>query len=366
MRLLSPSLQLKAKVIAMQYTKNHIADMKLAYAIGTFDGEDAKSFMIGVEKEGPIKRFALDGTEMETVAEGPGGVMTIAQVPGRSDQFMATCEFFSPNYGGDTAHIRVYTRAADGSWSSNKLCDLPYVHRFGLLKGADGTLYVIACTIKGACREIKNDWQTPGAVWVAPLTEPAESYSDEHQLELTELSAAQLQNHGFWYAPDRSYALVSTAAGVFRYVPPATPGAKWDVACLIVQPTSDICVADFDGDGSEEILTFSEFHGDTLRIWHVGDNPDTYTCVWEDAEKRNFWHAIWSGALAGTPCAVVGNRKDGRDLYRVYHDGSTYQLEQIDHDFGPANCWVVEDGGTQRIVAANRETNEVALYTVQA
>lgn len=113
----------------MQYAKKVIASMPKAYAIGMFEGADAKSFVIGVEKDGPIRRFALDGTPMETVTEGPGGVMTIAQVPGRDDQLLATCEFFSPNYGSDTAHIVCYTRAADGSWSSTKLCDLPYVHR---------------------------------------------------------------------------------------------------------------------------------------------------------------------------------------------------------------------------------------------
>lgn len=347
----------------MNYEKKAIAEMKLAYAIGTFDGDDAKSFLIGVEKEGPIRRFALNGDAMETVAEGPGGVMTITQVPGRSDQFMATCEFFSPNFGGDTAHIRVYTRAQDGSWASNKLCDLPYVHRFGLLKGADGTLYVLACTIKGACRKIKNDWQTPGAVLAAPLTQAAETYGDEQPLELECLAPAQVQNHGFWYAPDRSFALVSTAAGVFRYTPPAKPGEAWGVQCLIVQPTSDICVADFDGDGQDEILTFSAFHGDTLRIFHATDQEDVYSCVWEDEQKHNFLHAIWSGELGGKPCAVIGNRKDGRDLMRVYFDGD-YKLEAIDHDFGPANCWVIEDAGVQRIISANRETNEVALYTV--
>lgn len=348
----------------MNYSKKVIAEMNLAYAIGTFDGADAKSFLVGVEKQGPIRRFALDGEPMETVSEGPGGVMTITQVPGRDDQFMATCEFFSPNFGGDTAHIRTYTRAADGSWSSSKLCDLPYVHRFGLLKGADGTTWVIACTIKGACRRIKNDWQTPGAVWAGRLDEAGEAYDDQHQLPLVCLAGGQVQNHGFWYAPDRSYALVSTAAGVFRYVPPATADGEWDVKCLIVNPTSDICVGDFDGDGVEEILTISKFHGDTLSVWHATDDEDVYTCVWTDPERRNFLHAIWSGELAGKPCAVVGNRKEGRDLLRVHFVDGEYAVEQIDHDRGPANCWVINDGDEQRIIAANRETNEVALYTV--
>lgn len=351
----------------MKYEKHAIAEMPLAYAIGTYDGPDARSFLIGVEKEGPIRRFALDGSAMETVTEGPGGVMTITQVPGRDDQIMATCEFFSPNFGGDTAHIRTYTRAADGSWSSTKLCDLPYVHRFGLLYGADGALYVIACTIKGACRKVKNDWQTPGAVYVAELDAPAESYGDDNQLKLTALASCQLQNHGFWYAPDRSYAIVSTAAGVFRFTPPAERGGAWDVRCLIVQPTSDICVADLDGDGKDEIVTISAFHGDTLSVWHETDVEDAYSCVWIAPDKYEFLHAIWSGELGGKPCAIIGNRKGDRDLMRLYRCCEGYQIEVIDHDHGPANCWVYTDeAGNEEIIAANRETNEVAIYDVYA
>lgn len=344
----------------MQYSKKVIASMPKAYAIGMFEGADARSFVIGVEKDGPIRRFALDGTPMETVAEGPGGVMTIAQVPGRDDQLLATSEFFSPNYGGDTAGIVSYTRAADGTWSAHRICDLPYVHRFGLLTGADGQLWLIACTIKGACRQVKNDWLTPGAVYVAKLGGSLETET----VELAELSGCQLQNHGFWYAPDHSYALVSTAAGVFRYVPPATADGTWSVSCLIVQPTSDICVADFDGDGHDEILTLSAFHGDTLAVWHEGETEDTYVKVWEDPEKRDFLHAIWSGEIYGEKCAVIGNRKAGRDLLRVHYADGSYQLETIDHDRGPANCWVFTDGDACRVIAANRETDEVALYDV--
>ncbi|HIY50394.1 MAG TPA: hypothetical protein IAA43_00435 [Candidatus Olsenella avicola] len=344
----------------MQYSKKVIASMPKAYAIGMFEGEDARSFVIGVEKDGPIRRFALDGTPMETVTEGPGGVMTITQVPGRKDQLLATSEFFSPNYGGDTAGIVSYTRAADGTWSSHRICDLPYVHRFGVLVGADGQLWLIACTIKGACRKIKNDWLTPGAVYVAKLGDSLETET----VELTELSGCQLQNHGFWTNEDHTLALVSTAAGVFRYVPPATADGEWSVSCLIVQPTSDICVADFDGDGKDEILTLSAFHGDTLSVWHEGDTEDIYKKVWEDPEKRDFLHAIWSGTIADEPCAVIGNRKAGRDLFRVHFADGTYQLEMIDHDRGPANCWVFTDGDTTRIIAANRETDEVALYDV--
>ncbi|MGL5173583.1 MAG: hypothetical protein ACRC75_06995, partial [Olsenella sp.] len=69
-----------------------------------------------------------------------------------------------------------------------------------------------------------------------------------------------------------------------------------------------------------------------------------------------FLHAIWSGTIEGERCALVGNRKEGRDLLRLTFVGGTYQVD------GLANCWAFSDGGHDHIIAANRETNEVALY----
>ena len=76
------------------------------YVVHTYSGyENAvktsiEKFVTGRGMEDMILRIEVP---METVTEGPGGVMTITQVPGRKDQLLATSEFFSPNYGGDTA-----------------------------------------------------------------------------------------------------------------------------------------------------------------------------------------------------------------------------------------------------------------------
>lgn len=351
----------------MKYTKKVIAaDMAKPYAIGMLHGDDFDGFVVATEKEGPIRRFRLDGTAEGDVCDGPGGVMTVMQAPGRSDQLMATYKFFSPNFGADDAKIVTYTRQADGPWRRSILCDLPYAHRFGVLKGTDGQDWLVACTIKSACRAFRDDWKAPGAVYVARLPERLEQFDGDNQLELTRLANCQLQNHGFYTAPDRSFALIGTAAGVFRYVPPARDGAGWQITCLIVDPTSDMTPVDLDGDGRDEIVTISRFHGDTLSVWHETEHEGQYEKVWEDPQRRGFLHAIWAGELAGSPCAVMGNRRGGRDLLRVYWEDGAYGVEVIDHDCGPANVWVFEEGGSSHIISANRETDEVALYTVLA
>lgn len=346
----------------MQYQKQVIAtDMPKCYAIGMFDGRDGRGFLVGVEKEGPTRRFSLDGSQVDVPAEGPGGVMTITQVPGRDDQFLSTTEFYSPNCGGNDARISSYTLTPNGSWACRTLCDLPYVHRFGIVFGADGTMWLLACSIKSACA-YKEDWRFPGRVFGAPLVESLESYDEDYQLELTELSDNQLKNHGFYLPSDRSFALVSTNDGVFRYVAPEKVGEPWGIERILKEPTSDIALVDFDGDGRDELLTLSPFHGETLSVWHL-DDAGEYQLAWRDPVERPFLHAIWGGRLCGEPCAIVGHRKGERDLLRVFFDAEKgYQLELIDHDRGPTNVWVYNDGTTDRIIAANRETDEVALY----
>lgn len=348
----------------MKFTKKVLANMQLCYAIAMLNAEDQDSFLIGVEKEGPCRRFALDGSPLETVCEGPGGVMTMLQMPGRKDQFLSTQEFYSPNCGGDDARIVTCTKQQDGSWKVETLCDLPYVHRFGIVKGADGKYWLLACTIKSAC-EYKEDWRFPGKVYAAPLTEDLSQYNSSNQLELTVLRDEQLKNHGFYTSPDQSFALVSTQDGVFQYTPPSSKNGEWDICCILQKPVSDIAQVDFDRDGKAELLVFSEFHGEELSVYHL-DEQGKYQQVYRHPEEIPFLHAIWGGMLNDEPCAIIGHRKGNRDLLRVYFDSQKgYAVETIDHDCGPANALAYSCNGKDYIVAANRETDEVALYTAE-
>lgn len=348
----------------MNYKKKILATMPKCYAIATMHADDKDSFLIGVEKSGSCRRFSLDGYSLETVCDGPGGVMTMLQVPNCKNQFLSTSEFYSPNCGGENARIVIYTHKNDGSWTVETLCELPYVHRFGIVKGADGKNWLLACTIKSAC-EYREDWRYPGKVFVAPLPENLNQFHAGNPLKMTVLRDGQLKNHGFFTASDLSYALISTQEGVFKYTPPSVQNGEWTIDCLLKKPVSDMTLVDFDRDGKQELLTFSEFHGDELCVYHL-DEQGQYKQVYQHPEKLPFLHAIWGGMFNGEPCAIVGHRKGNRDLLIIRFDlQSGYTVNLIDHDRGPTNVLVYSNKGTDCIVAANRETDEVALYTVK-
>ncbi len=351
----------------MKFTKQKLTDLKLCYAIGMFKGEYSgkviDSFLVATEKEGPCLRFDTDGNFLEEVWSGPGGVMTITQVPGRNDQILATQEFYSPNCGAEDARIVSATRGADGKWEVRTLCDLPYVHRFGILRSDNGN-YLVACTIKSDC-EYREDWRFPGKIFVAKLPEELEQFDADKQLELTVLRDEQLKNHGFYLLPDKKSCLISTEEGVYHITPPSEQQADWQVEELLQKAVSDICLVDFDGDGREELVTLADFHGDELSVYKQDDAGKYSELIYRHPEPLPFLHAIWSDELAGKKVAVLGHRKGDRDLFVLDYVDGEFQLINIDHDRGPTNCCVFHTEQATKIIATNRETDEVALYTLE-
>ena len=77
-----------------------------------------------------------------------------------------------------------------------------------------------------------------------------------------------------------------------------------------------------------------------------------------------FLHAIWGAELFGKQVALIGNRQGDRELLALYHDGKGYVVDVLDAGAGPANCMHFRIGDSDMVFAANRETDEVALYTL--
>ena len=343
----------------MKAEKKVIGSLEKCYALGTFRYDETDHIVVAAEKRNPCYCFDLEGNFCDTLWEGPGGVMTVTQVPGQP-VLMATQKFFSPN---DSAEAKiVYYRKIDGAWVCEVLCNLPFVHRFGVLQSA-GKYYLIACTLKSA-HAFKNDWTCPGRIWVAPFPEDITQYNEDNPLPLTPLVSGLYKNHGFEICHEGSdtFAMVACENGVYKINPPASPDADWTSELLLETPASDILYLDFDGDGERELLVLSPFHGDTLCIYKMAEG--VFKEVYRHPKRLPFLHAIWGAEINGRVYGFIGNREESRDLFAIYWDGKQYVCDMLDQGAGATNVMYYHVDGKDMLLAANRETDEIAIYTL--
>ena len=347
----------------MNITKKVIAKLNKCYALSelTYQGKDC--FLVAAEKQDPCYLFSKSGEQLATVWEQPGGVMTMTPVPGTDGTFLATHKFYSPNDSAE-AKIVIAEPNGEGEWKVRTLVDAPFVHRFGILERG-GVRYLIVCCLKSG-HAYKDDWSMPGCVFTAELPDDLSPYDERHQLPLTELKTGMLKNHGYCLVREKDYdtALVTCEQGVFQFVPPEARGGNWEIRQLLDVPTSDAVLLDFDGDGKLELGCMSPFHGDQLAIYHL-DEAGNYQKAWEYSEPCEFLHAIWAGRLSCGPAWVVGHRKGKRNTMLIrYNPDAGYTTEIIDEDAGAANVMhFVNPAGEDVLIAANREIDEISMYT---
>ncbi len=338
--------------------KKVLANLEKCYCVAPlkYKGEDC--ILVAAEKQDRCILFDADGNEKETVWEGPGGVMSMVQVPGSDGQFLATHKFYSPNDSKE-AKIIIATPEENG-WSVRTLVDLPFVHRFDIVE-SEGKHYLIACALKSG-HEFKEDWSMPGKVYAAELPEDLSEFNEDHQLELTVIKEGLLKNHGYYKVirDGKTSSLVCADNGVFRFYPPTSVNPEWTVETLLDTPASDSTLIDLDGDGKDELLVLSPFHGDTIRIYR--EINGSYEPDYEYPQKLEFLHAIWSGNIKGVPSVIIGHRKGDRKLLQFTWKNGTYHAEEIDHGCGAANAYGFSRNGKDYVVATNREVNEIAMY----
>lgn len=340
--------------------KKVLANLDKCYSIAPLTYKGEEHILVAAEKTDRCIIFDGEGQEKATVWEGPGGVMTMVQVPGTDGQFMATHKFYSPNDSKE-AKIVIATPVEEYKWEIRTLCDLPFVHRFDILKSGED-LYLIACALKSG-HEYKNDWSMPGKVFAAKLPKDLSVFNDENQLELTVLKEGMLKNHGYSRIVEdgKESALVCAETGVFRFYPPEE-SEDWKIETLLEEPASDALLLDMDEDGKKELVVLSPFHGDEIRIYKEGESG--YEVVYEYPEKAEFLHAVWGCEINGVKTAVIGHRKGARRLMLFTYDkeAQRYAFKTIDDDCGPANAFKYTYAGKDRVIATNREIDEIAMY----
>ncbi len=347
----------------MKIEKKVISNLTKCYSIAPLTYQGREHILVAAEKQDPCYLFDLDGNLEDKVWDGPGGVMSMVQVPGTDGQFLSTYKFYSPNDSKE-AKIVIVTPRGKGDWEIRTLVSLPHVHRFDILT-RDGKNYLIACALKSG-HEFKEDWSTPGKVYGAELPEDLSVFDEEHQLPLTVLKENMLKNHGYYRILEDGVptALVSSNEGILRFTPPARGETKWTIETLLESPASDAVLVDLDEDGEKELCVLAPFHGEQVSIYKKLDGA--YTKVYDLPEPAEFTHAIYGGNLCGRPAFVVGHRKGKRNLLAIRYDKEArgYAVQVIDEDRGPANVFHYTHNGNDILIATNREVDEVAYYTI--
>lgn len=347
----------------MKVEKKIISRLTKCYSIAPLCDRGQDCILVAAEKTDRCLLFDRKGKLLDTVWDGAGGTMSMVQVPERDGQFLATHKFYSPNDSAD-AEIVIVSHKENGEWEVRTLVKLPHVHRFDIVK-RNGINYLIACTLKSGHR-FKDDWSVPGKVYAAVLPEDLSGFDGAHQLRMQVIKENMLKNHGYYRIRenDMDSCLISADCGVFRFLPPVDADGAWKIEQLLITPSSDAVLVDFDGDGEKELAVFSPFHGDKICIYKKKE--EGFKKVYEYEKPAEFTHAIYGGSLCGKQVLIVGHRKAERNLIVFWWDEKKgYCHELIDRDCGSANVFHYVDEGKDILISANREIDEIAMYTLE-
>lgn len=281
--------------------------------------------------------------------------MSLVQLPDRNGEFLASQKFL-PVFAARNARIVQVTRE-NGSWEVEPWLELPYVHRFDILE-RNGSYYFLGCILSSTMNETV-DWDAAGYLVASSLDT---TFSPPEKLE--SIAEGMHHNHGYWKFQRYGYdcALTACDEGVFEVIPPKTAEADWKITKILDKPASDAVYIDVDGDGEDELAVIEPFHGTDFVVYHKENNK--YVEMYRHSEEMDFLHAIWGGELQGEPVIILGYRALAKNLTILRWKDRSICSEVIEYGGGSSNLTVVSYNGTDRLVVANRESNQAAIFDV--
>lgn len=341
----------------MKIEKKFLTDLHRCYATSSTVIDGDTKILFATEGEGAAYMYDTADFKQSTVWDGPGGTMSMIPIPGYNGDFLAVQNFF-PTFQSEKATI-VWAKPTTNGWDVKTILHLPYVHRFDILTGADGTLYFIGCTLCTS-KQDKEDWSDPGKIYVAEI--PTDLHTP---MELTVIKEGMVKNHGYSRVDNwkgHMTGFVTCDSGIYAVTPPSIKGGEWSIETVMEGHVSDVAVGDLDGDGEAELITIEPFHGNVFAIYHK--EKDGYQKVYQYPEEMEFGHVVWFGKLRGVPTVIGGQRRHAKDLFYIQYRDGQYVKTTIDTGIGPSNIAVINEPDRDIIISANREIGQAVLYLV--
>ncbi|MGM9521174.1 MAG: hypothetical protein ACI3VB_01685 [Oscillospiraceae bacterium] len=345
----------------MDFQKRILAEIEKCYAVSGLTISGKPYLIYAGEGKGSIHIFHDDEFSAHlTLAEGCGGTMSIVPLPEKEGWFFVSRGFYSM-VDSEKSVIELVRYRNCAFEPPCEIAAIPYLHRFGLVHGSDGTTYILAASLH-SFKADKEDWSHPGHVFYAPLPGDLEG---DFSLTFTQLPGEYYMNHGFCTAlfAGQEAAFTTSREGAFAWFAPEEAGGPWCRTQLLDFPISDIAVQDIDGDGQEELAILLPFHGDQCKVLHRAETG--YREIYSSPEKNDFYHAITGAVLNGQKVFVGGARKGVMDLFILAFDqaSDSVTLRQVDTGVGPSNVAVLNLPGEDLILSANRMIAQAAVYS---
>lgn len=375
----------------MTIHKTKLADLESGYAISTVRLNSTTHVIAAPEGKGPFVLFSPPEWKATILADGPGGVMSIAELPGHESTIAAIGECYpgfqfenggvyllhpgEPQEEPEARHPRHLGHSTRGAnrdrggiaqaevmWSAKRAFDLPFAHRLDTLS-INGRPYLISATI-AAGKANKDDWSRPGAVYATRVPEQLDGIWEQVPI-LEGIS----RNHGLHHTvlDGRETLLVGGAQGLIALLVPSEEGEPWERHTILPREVSEVYAADLDEDGQMELVTIEPFHGNQLSVYkRSGDRIDGSWHRLFEADL-SLGHGLWAGNLAGEPAVMAGSRSGDMDL-SVFSIQSLVpfvaQRSVIERGAGPTQLLVLQENGQEHIFSVNQSLSEVAMYTV--
>lgn len=350
----------------MTFEKMKLADAEYGYAVSELPLLGERRPIAASEGRGPAEAFVGESLEPRTIAEGPGGTMGFAAVPG-NDAALFVITGLYPVFDGDGAGVHLF-RAVNGfdePWRGDRVVDLPFLHRIVSIQTGAGP-YLIAATVCGG-KEYRDDWSQPGAVYACRIPDGLEG-----EWRLQTILPRMHRNHGLALGTIDGVAslLVSGEEGLVALALPGTTDVAgetvppWRPTWLLDHSVSEMALCDLDGDGEAELAVIEPFHGNRLAVYKQRDE-------WEriyDAELA-YGHGLSAGIVAGEPVIVVGNRDGSTNLVchrPVSHDPFRMEELVVDHEVSTTGTALVGTPHGEGILASNPAKKEYAFYRVRS
>jgi hypothetical protein len=275
---------------------------------------------------------------------------------------LITGEGLYPVFVSKDAGVSVYTaeNGISGSWTRQRLADLPFIHRVALVR-ANQRRTVIGATLCGN-KESVDDWTSPGAVYAVQILNDAPPF----EVETTRILDGISKNHGMWLytSEGKERVYIGGEEGIYIIQVPRNNG-EWIIEKVLDEPVSELAVFDLDGDGEGEIAAIQPFHGDRVCIFK--NMEDQWIRVYETTTELG--HGIWAGRIGENNIFIHGSRA-GKRVFCMYtlEDRNSWKMRRtvIEEGVGTAQFDVLQGTDHDLIVATNNHINEVTVYEVTA